>query len=193
MFNLAVKMEKAMCFFKHFSTASLWSVLNLKSKALFKHVSKFKRASCLAIFGVGCLVLGAEAMAEQQTLKATQQNLASSLNMQIDGQSLSVTWEKNAAVDTLVDMAKHKPITVHASPYGGFEQSGALPKSLPSDDRYLTSRPGDIFLYQGRQFVVFFGENSWSYTKLGHIENLNTTQLKQLLNQPETTITLFVD
>lgn len=174
-----------MRFFKHFSSASL--------SFIFKHVSKFKRASCLAIFKVGCLVFGAEAMAGQQTLEVTQQNLEISLNMQIDGQSVNVSWEKNAAVDALFDMAKSKAITVHTSQYGGFEQVGSFPKFIPASDRYLTSRPGDIFLYQGRQLVVFFGENSWSYTKLGHIENLNTTQLKHLLDKSNTTMTFYAD
>ena len=47
----------------------------------------------------------------------------------------------------------------------------------------MTAQPGDIVLYSGNQLVVFFGSNSWSYTKLDHIEGLSTDELTALLDK----------
>ena len=44
-------------------------------------------------------------------------------------------------------------------------------------------QPGDIVLYSGNQLVIFFGSNSWSYTRLGHIEGLSTNELTTLLDK----------
>ena len=30
--------------------------------------------------------------------------------------------------------------------------------------------PGDIVLYSGDQIVIFYGSNSWAYTRLGHVD-----------------------
>ncbi len=53
----------------------------------------------------------------------------------------------------------------------------------PETDAQMTTQPGDIVLYSGNQLVIFFGSNSWSYTKLGHIEGFSTDELTALLNK----------
>ena len=53
--------------------------------------------------------------------------------------------------------------------YGGFEQVGSLGSSLPRNDEQTTTDFGDIVLYSGDQIVIFYGPNSWAYTRLGHI------------------------
>ena len=35
-----------------------------------------------------------------------------------------------------------------------------------------TLNPGDIVVYQGNQIVMFYGANTWSYTMLGHVDDL---------------------
>lgn len=60
-------------------------------------------------------------------------------------------------------------VTVTASNYGGWEQVAALPWPLPQADAQTTARPGDIMLYQGDCIVLFYGENSWAYTRLGRL------------------------
>lgn len=62
-------------------------------------------------------------------------------------------------------------------PYGGFEQVGSLPESIVSNDVQITTSPGDIALYSGNSIVIFFGTNSWAYTKLGHIEGVSGDEL----------------
>ena len=76
-------------------------------------------------------------------------------------------------------------ITVNTSAYGGFEQVGSLPQRFSRNDVQMTTQPGDIVLYSGNQLVIFFGSNSWSYTRLGHIEGLSTDEkcVKKLKDQ----------
>ena len=66
------------------------------------------------------------------------------------------------------------------SMYGGFEQVGSIGQSISRDDKQITTEYGDIVLYSGNQIVVFYGSNSWAYTKLGHID-LPEEELTQLL------------
>lgn len=102
------------------------------------------------------------------------------LELTINGMVIDVQWEDNETVTELLTIAKESPIVVNTTLYGGFEQVGSLPQSLPRNDVQITTEPGDIVLYSGDQLVVFFGTNSWSYTKLGHI-NLSEDELKELL------------
>lgn len=116
------------------------------------------------------------------------QSNANFLRLTINDQPLNVSWEDNRSVTALTEMAASGSIELNAKRYGGFEQSANLPKSLPNQDTYQTAQPGDIFLYQSRTFVVFYDNNAWSYTKLGHIEGMSQAELRKLLDQPQVTI-----
>ena len=113
------------------------------------------------------------------------------LLLSIDGTAVDVQWEKNAAVTELYALAQNA-ITVNTSAYGGFEQVGSLPQSLSRSDAQMATQPGDIVLYSGNQLVVFFGSNSWSYTKLGHISGLSADELAALLNKEQTVMELRI-
>lgn len=111
------------------------------------------------------------------------------LLLTIDGTAVDVQWENNAAVTELYALAQNA-ITVNTSAYGGFEQVGSFPQSFSRSDAQMTTQPGDIVLYSGNQLVVFFGSNSWSYTKLGHISGLSADELAALLDKEQTVIEL---
>ena len=104
------------------------------------------------------------------------------LTLSVDGTTLEVSWEDNETVRELMDCAAEGNITVNTSLYGGFEQVGSLPRQFSRNDVQMTTAPGDIVLYSGDQLVLFFGSNSWSYTKLGHIDSLTTEELTGLLS-----------
>ena len=86
--------------------------------------------------------------------------------LKINGEEYPVEWENNESVEALKALC---PLTVKLSMYGGFEQVGSLGKSLPKNDEQTTTNYGDIVLYSGNQIVIFYGSNSWAYTRLGHI------------------------
>ena len=76
------------------------------------------------------------------------------------------------------------------SMYGGFEQVGNLGKTLPNSDEKITTEAGDIVLYSGNQISVFYGSNTWDYTRLGKIKDKSETELKDLLGKGDTTLTI---
>lgn len=90
----------------------------------------------------------------------------------------------------MLTAAQNGAIEVFASRYGGFEQVGSLSQSFSRNDVQTTTQPGDIVLYSGNQLVIFFGSNSWSYTKLGHIKGLPADELAVLLDKEQTVIEL---
>ena len=76
------------------------------------------------------------------------------------------------------------------SMYGGFEQVGAIGTSLPRNDVQTVTSSGDIVLYSGNQIVVFYGSNSWAYTRLGRITDKTPQEMAELLGNGDTTVTI---
>lgn len=101
-----------------------------------------------------------------------EENTEMKMNVQIGTTTFTATLENNAAVDALVAMLESGPITIQMSDYAGFEKVGALGASLPTSSSQTTTQAGDIVLYQGDQIVIFYGSNSWNYTRLGRIDDL---------------------
>ena len=115
------------------------------------------------------------------------------LKMKINGQELKVIWEDNESVAALLSLASDSSITVKMSMYGGFEQVGSLGTSLPRSDVQTTTQAGDLVLYSGNQIVVFYGSNSWAYTRLGRIEGLSSSEIAELLGNGAVELTLFTE
>lgn len=113
--------------------------------------------------------------------------------MKIGDTKVNVDWEDNQAVAALRDMAREGDVTIQMSIYGGFEQVGSLGQNLPRDDKQTTTTSGDIVLYSGNQMVVFYGSNSWSYTRLGHISHKNAEDITDLLSNGDVTITVSIE
>ena len=112
------------------------------------------------------------------------------MKMKIGDTVVSVDWEKNDAVDALAELTAGEWYEIDMSMYGGFEQVGVIGAELPANDRQTTTAPGDIVLYSGNQIVVFYGNNSWAYTKLGHITDKSDDELTELLGNGDVTISL---
>ena len=110
------------------------------------------------------------------------------ITLKIDGIEVDVIWADNDSVKALKNLAKDG-LTINMSKYGGFEQVGSIGSTLPSSDIRITTNPGDIFLYSSNQIVIFYDSNTWSYTKLGHI-NLSKSELTDLLGDEDVVITL---
>ena len=113
------------------------------------------------------------------------------MKMLIKGTEVKVAWEDNESVDALREMAA-EGLEIDMSMYGGFEQVGQIGQDIPSDDKQITTESGDIVLYSGDQLVVFYGSNSWAYTRLGHITDKSETELEELLGNGDTTITINI-
>ena len=114
------------------------------------------------------------------------------LSLAINGQSVSVQWEGNESVEALKELVKDKPLTIQMSMYGGFEQVGSLGTNLPRNDRQTKTSAGDIVLYSGNQIVVFYGSNSWAYTRLGYVTDKNAAEMTELLGNGNVTIEILM-
>lgn len=110
------------------------------------------------------------------------------LTLKIDDTEVDVIWADNDSVKALKNLAKDG-LTINMSKYGGFEQVGSIGSTLPSSDTRITTSPGDIVLYSSNQIVIFYDSNTWSYTKLGHI-NLSKSELTDLLGDEDVVVTI---
>jgi hypothetical protein len=110
------------------------------------------------------------------------------LTLKINDIEVDVIWNDNDSVRALKNFAK-EGLTINMSKYGGFEQVGSIGSTLPSSDTRITTNPGDIVLYSSSQIVIFYDSNTWSYTKLGHI-NLSKSELTDLLGDEDVVISL---
>ena len=128
---------------------------------------------------------------QSETSKETEEEPAvKTLTMMIGSTTVTVDWEENESVAALRELVKDKPLTVQMSMYGGFEQVGSLGTSLPRNDSQTTTAAGDIVLYSGNQIVVFYGSNSWAYTRLGHVTDKTAAEMAELLGNGNVTITI---
>ena len=116
-----------------------------------------------------------------------KENTAMKMNVQVGNNSFTATLENNAAVDALVKMIEQGPVTIQMTDFSGFEKVGPLGTSLPTSNSQTTTHAGDIVLYQGNQIVIFYGSNSWSYTRIGKIDDL--TGWEEALGSGEVTVT----
>ena len=170
-----------------------------------------KRSSLIAITLTALLLLFAlsacshgdtENPAEENSVKAEEKTDADSagveedvegeaeiaMRMMINDTEVSVSWENNESVKALEKMAKNGPVTIKMNAYGGFEQVGSIGETLPSNDTNIRTKAGDIMLYTSDHLVIFYGSNSWAYTRLGQITDKTASELKTLLSGKGVTV-----
>ena len=112
------------------------------------------------------------------------------ITIDVNGNKLTAALADTTAAKEFAEKLKDEPVTVTLNEYGGFEKVGDLPWSLAKSDKQVSTEPGDIMLYQGDQMTIFYNSNSWSYTKLGHIENTTQEELKTVFGEGDVTVTL---
>lgn len=145
---------------------------------------------CLAFV---CYAGGCEKETVQSTAPSTetevQEEEAVTMKLYINDTEVPVVWENNTAVEALAAEAETGDIVVKMSMYGGNEQFGPLGKSYPASNRQVTTSNGDIVLFNNDQIVVFYGSNTWSYTRLGKMA-LPEDEVTELLSNGDITLRL---
>ena len=126
---------------------------------------------------------------EQQSDEEAEKNL----QLKIADAIVAVEWEDNESVEALRKLCDEEPLTIQMSMYGGFEQVGEIGTALPRNDEETTTSSGDIVLYSGDQIVVFYGSNSWEYTRLGHVTDQDAAEMEELLGNGDVTITVSME
>lgn len=112
------------------------------------------------------------------------------LYIKIGSTVLKAELADNTSAKALWDCLEKSDITIRMSDYGGFEKVGALGFSLPTNDEQITTETGDLILYQGDQFVIYYDKNSWTFTRLGKIKGLSQETLKSILGDGDVTVVL---
>ena len=122
-----------------------------------------------------------------------QDNEVEEIKIKVGNETLNMKLEQNEATKALIEKLKQGDITVNTNEYGSFEQVGNLGFSLPKNDTQIKTKAGDVMLYQGNQISIFYGSNSWSYTKLGEITNKTENELKDVLGNSSATLVLSIN
>ena len=137
-----------------------------------------------------CLAAAVAMLAAGIAAAEEENGVEGKLTLSIDGTPVRVDWEDNESVAALRELAARNPLVIGMSMYGGFEQVGSLGTDLPRQDEQTRTDAGDVVLYSGSQIVIFYGSNSWAYTRLGHIRDLSREDLRELLGRHDATVTL---
>lgn len=151
---------------------------------------------CVLLYLMGAL-LSIAACGNNDVRAETLVDLAESpmeertMNVQVGDVVFSATLEENEAVTAFVEMMREGSVVIQMSDYSGFEKVGPLGTSLPASNSQTTTHAGDIVLYNGNQIVLFYGSNSWSYTRLGHIDDL--TGWEEALGNKDVTVTFSLE
>ena len=120
----------------------------------------------------------------------TDNTMPETIKIIVSGKTLSVKIEDNEATKALVAALSEASITYEANDYGGFEKVGLLGRTLPTSDTQITTQAGDVILYSGNQIVLFYGSNTWSYTRLGKMLYESLDELKSFLKAGEGNISV---
>lgn len=112
------------------------------------------------------------------------------MNIQVGDRVLTATLAENSSADALKEALAKGPITITMHDYESMEKVGSLGMDLPGNDEQITTEAGDIILYQGSAFVIYYAPNSWNFTRLGKIDDVTGAELKEVLGDGNVTITL---
>lgn len=120
----------------------------------------------------------------------TKTNTTSTMNLKVNSHNLTVELVNNSSTEALIALLKEAPITYEAHDYGNFEKVGDIGHTLPQNNEQITTEPGDIILYQGNKICIYYDVNSWNFTRLGKIKNVEQAELKNILGSGDVTVTL---
>jgi hypothetical protein len=112
------------------------------------------------------------------------------MNLTIGDTVWTATLAENSSAEALREMLVAGPVTIEMSDYASMEKVGPLGTTLPRNDEQITTRAGDLILYRGSELVIYYAPNSWSFTRLGRINDVTTEDLRATLGTGDVTVTL---
>ncbi|MGP1438958.1 MAG: cyclophilin-like fold protein [Treponema sp.] len=121
-----------------------------------------------------------------------QKEQAMKMKLTIKGKVLTATLYENSSVKALLKLLEKGDVTIDMHDYSNFEKVGELPITLPRNDTPTNTDSGDIILYQGKQFVIYYDKNSWNFTPLGKLGDISKKDLKALLGSGNVTVVLSI-
>ncbi len=107
----------------------------------------------------------------------------------VNGKTLKILAAENPSADAFLALLETGDVTIEMRDYGSFEKVGPLGTALPRDDVQITTEPGDVLLYRGDQITIYYDVNSWSFTRLGKVQELSQAELKEILGGGNASVT----
>lgn len=114
------------------------------------------------------------------------------LKIRVNDTTFTATLEENSSAKAFAEFLTQGNLTLDMHDYGSFEKVADLPRSFPRNDTQIDTDAGDIILYQGKSITIYYDKNSWNFTRLGKIDNVNKKRLKQILGDGNATVTFSV-
>ncbi|MDE7270848.1 MAG: hypothetical protein K2N81_10300 [Acetatifactor sp.] len=128
-----------------------------------------------------------------QQEETEQEETEMKMKVQVGDTIFTATLAENSSVDALKELMADGPLTLNMSDYASMEKGADLGVTLPQNNEQMDAQPGDIILYQGRTFVIYYDTNSWSLTPIGKIDNVDAEELREVLGTGNVTVTLSVE
>ena len=123
-----------------------------------------------------------QSVISEQESSQSQDNSSSQeepmLKITVGDQELLATFADNSSAEAFRDLLAQGPVTISMDDYGGFEKVGTLGTTLTRNDTRITTQPGDVILYQGNQITIYYGTNTWNFTRLAKINDSTDLQAK---------------
>ena len=149
---------------------------------------------CVALCVAVACAAGSTAAAQTKNIQSAAQQkhkeLSVKLHIRVNGTTLTATLYDNSSSRALVELLQKGAVTIDMHDYGNFEKVGELPVSLPRNDTPTDTDAGDIILYLGKRFVIYYDKNSWNFTPLGKVDGVTKAELKRILGAGNVTAVL---
>lgn len=128
-----------------------------------------------------------------ESMQDSTEQEVTEMKIQVGDTIFTATLAGNSSVDALKELMEDGPLTLNMNDYAGMEKGADLGVTLPQNNEQMNTQAGDIILYQGRTFVIYYDTNSWSLTPIGKIDNVDAKRLRAALGTGDVTVTLSID
>ena len=115
------------------------------------------------------------------------------LKIHVNDTTFTATLEENSSAKAFAEFLAQGDMTLDMHDYGSFEKVADLPRSFPRNDKQIDTDAGDIILYQGNSITIYYDKNSWNFTRLARIDNVNKKRLQQILGKGNVKATFSVE
>ena len=135
---------------------------------------------------------------ETQTPKSSANSSAQTeapvkLKIHVNDTTFTATLEENSSAKAFAEFLAQGDMTLDMHDYGSFEKVADLPRSFPRNDKQIDTDAGDIILYQGNSITIYYDKNSWNFTRLARIDNVNKKRLQEILGTGNVKATFSIE
>ena len=131
--------------------------------------------------------------AEDHEREAEAMKPRASLVLEVNGKTYYPELMENPSAEAFAEKLSEERLEVELHDYGSFEKVGPLPWELVRSDEKITTKPGDIILYQGNQITIYYDENTCNFTKLAEIRDVDADELRAVLGEGDVTASFHLE